>query len=266
MRALGLLLLLIVAQASHASAERYIQLSMHVVKVFAANADGRINTGTGVQMDDKHVITNCHVVGIATNVIVARGSGGVPAQLHSVDPRHDLCVMTTPHALGRPADMATSRTLKVGDTVHAVGFSGGKALSMSDGRVTALHEMDGALVIETDASFQQGASGGALFDADGRLVGVLTFFVPGLKRHFAVPVEWVRSGGSTAELPIRDATPPFWAAADEDKPYFLRAIQHENDGDWGRLQAVAKEWVEAEPNNSADIKAAVRASQLPSQR
>ncbi|MBC7206616.1 MAG: serine protease, partial [Methyloversatilis sp.] len=38
---------------------------------------------------------------------------------------------------------------------------------------------------------------------------------------------------------------------------------HENDGDWGRLQAVAKEWVEAEPNNSAAIKAAVRASQLP---
>ena len=166
MRALGLLLLLTVAQASHASAERYIQLSMHVVKVLAANADGRINTGTGVQIDDTHVITNCHVVGIATNVIVARGSSGVPAQASSVDPRHDLCVMTTPHAMGRPVDMATSRTLKVGDTVHAVGFSGGKALSMSDGQVTALHEMDGALVIETDASFQQGASGGALFDTD----------------------------------------------------------------------------------------------------
>ena len=263
MRALGLLLLLTVAQASHASAERYIQLSMHVVKVLAANADGRINTGTGVQIDDTHVITNCHVVGIATNVIVARGSSGVPAQASSVDPRHDLCVMTTPHAMGRPVDMATSRTLKVGDTVHAVGFSGGKALSMSDGQVTALHEMDGALVIETDASFQQGASGGALFDPAGRLVGVLTFFIPGMKRHFAVPVEWVHSGSTVAELPIRDATPPFWAAADEDKPYFLRAIQHENDGDWGRLQAVAKEWVEAEPNNSAAIKAAVRASQLP---
>lgn len=262
---LGLLCFISLASPAHASAERYIQLSRHVVKVFAASSDGRISTGTGVQIDGNHIITNCHVVSLAENVIVARGSNGVPATASNLDPRHDLCMMSTPMAMGSPAEVGASRDLKIGDTVHAVGFSGGKALSMSDGTVTALHEMDGAMVVETDASFQQGASGGALFDDAGRLVGVLTFYVPGMKRHFAVPVEWLaaRQASAPTTLPMRDAAAPFWAATDAEKPYFLRAIQHENDGDWGRLKSVAKEWVEAEPNNQAAVEAAVRASRLP---
>lgn len=261
---IGLLVFLGMASPVQASAERYLQLSRHVVKVFAAASDGRISTGTGVQIDGEHIITNCHVVNIAENVIVARGSSGVPATAHSTDPRHDLCLMRTPMTMGNPVEVGASRSLTVGDTVHAVGFSGGKALSMSEGKVTALHEMDGALVVETDAAFQQGASGGALFDDAGRLVGVLTFYVPGMKRHFAVPVEWLAGHGPAGpDTPRPVAGVPFWAAEDADKPYFLRAIQHENDGDWGRLQSVAKEWVKAEPHNRAAVEAAVKASRLP---
>lgn len=266
MRILGLLLMLSIAPGAHASAERYIQFSMHMVKILAANPDGRINTGTGVQLDARHVVTSCHVVGHASSVIVARGSTGVAARAQSVDTRHDLCLLGVTQPLGSPVDTVAPRSLKVGDEVYAMGFSGGKALSMSTGHVTALHDMDGAAVIETDAQFQQGASGGALFDADGRLVGVLTFFIPGLQRHFAVPVEWLAQGlahPAEIDLPIQSSVVPFWAAADTEKPYFLRAIQHENDHDWQRLQAVTKEWVEAEPRNGAAIEAAVRASRLP---
>ncbi len=266
MRCLGLLLMLSFAPFVHASAERYVRLSMHMVKILAAAPDGRINTGTGVQLDGHHVVTSCHVVGAATHLIVARGSTGMAARARSVDMRHDLCVLDVARPVGHPAGMASSRTLKVGDEVHAMGFSGGKALSMSAGRVTGLHDMDGASVIETDAAFQQGASGGALFDSDGHLVGVLTFFIPGMGRHFAVPIDWMEQGlANTAavELPVIHHVPPFWATTDAEKPFFLRAIQHENDREWARLQAVTQAWVEAEPHNHAAIEAAVRASRLP---
>lgn len=264
-----LLMLLCASGTAQASAERYMQLSMHMVKILAAAPDGRINSGTGVQLDEKHVITNCHVVGAAQNVIVARGSSGMPAQARSVDARHDLCLLSIAQPMAQPVEVSSSRTLKIGDEVHAMGFSGGKALSMSVGRVTALHDMDNASVIETDAQFQQGASGGALFDAEGRLVGVLTFFIPGMKRHFAVPTEWMQAGldnSRDVELPVAASTLPFWAAAEADKPFFLRAIQHENDQDWGRLHTVTREWLEAEPRNTAAIEAAVRASRLPPPR
>lgn len=269
MRTLGLLLMLSLTTVAEASAERYIQLSMHMVKILAAGPDGRINTGTGVQLDNGHVITNCHVLGSAKEVIVARGSGGTAGHAESVDVRHDLCLLGVSQPMAVPVDTASSRSLKVGDEVQAMGFSGGKALSMSSGRITALHDMDGASVIETDAHFQQGASGGALFDADGHLIGVLTFFIPGMKRHFAVPVDWIAHSLTEPagdEQAAQAPAQPFWAAAEADKPFFLRAIQHENDHDWSRLQAVTRAWVEAEPGNSAAIEAAVRASRLPAAR
>ncbi|MBU0603989.1 MAG: serine protease [Gammaproteobacteria bacterium] len=269
MRTFALLLMLSLTTAVEASAERYIQLSMHMVKILVAGPDGRINTGTGVQLDAGHVITNCHVVGSAKEVIVARGSGGTAGRAESVDVRHDLCLLGVTQPMAVPVDTASSRAVKIGDEVQAMGFSGGKALSMSSGKVTALHDMDGASVIETDAQFQQGASGGALFDADGHLIGVLTFFIPGMKRHFAVPVDWIARGvaeAASGEQAAQAPAQPFWAAADADKPFFLRAIQHENDHDWGLLQAVTQAWIEAEPGNSAAIEAAVRASRLPAAR
>ena len=51
MRIPGLLLMLLFATGAQASAERYIQLSMHMVKILAAAPDGRINSGTGVQLN-----------------------------------------------------------------------------------------------------------------------------------------------------------------------------------------------------------------------
>ncbi|WP_018410691.1 S1 family peptidase [Methyloversatilis thermotolerans] len=267
MRTLGLLFMLTMAPGVHAyDAELYLQLSSHMVKVMAADADGRMSSGSGVLIDDHHIVTNCHVVGRASHVIVARGSYGVPVSARTADTRHDLCVMNSATTMGNPAPLSASRELKVGDTVRAVGFSGGRALSISEGRVIALHEMDGAQVIETDAFFKQGASGGALFDEQNRVVGVLTFFVPGLQRNFAVPVEWVKKGLAEArdiELPLQMAAAPFWAAEDHDKPFFLRAIQLENEGNWNGLRAVAREWADAEPDSRGAIEAAVKASRLP---
>jgi serine protease Do len=261
----GLLLILMFASGARASAEQYLELATHMVKIHVTTPEGQAGSGTGVQLDANHVVTNCHVVASAKRVVVARGSSGVEAQVRSADTRHDLCVLSIAAPMAHPVEVSPSRTLKPGDVVHAMGFSGGKVLSMSAGRVTALHQMDNAAVIETDAEFQQGASGGALFNSEGRLVGVLTFFIPGMKRHFAVPSEWVMAGLSSVrdlELPLAGSPPPFWAAAGAEKPFFLRAIQYENDEDWGRLKAVVQQWEKADPGSAAAINASMRASRL----
>lgn len=261
----GLLLLLMFASSAKASAEKYIQFSLHMVKILVTNSEGQAGSGTGVQVDANLVVTNCHAVAAAKRVVVARGSSGVEAQVRSADTRHDLCVLSIASPMARSAEVASSRTLKPGDVVHAMGFSGGKVLSMSAGRVTALHEMDNAAVIETGAEFQQGASGGALFDSEGRLVGVLTFFIPGMKRHFAVPSEWIEAGlnkARNAQQPAPSSALPFWAASGSEKPFFLRAIQHENDEDWGRLKAVARQWIESDPSSAAAVNASMRARLL----
>jgi hypothetical protein len=105
---------------------------------------------------------------------------------------------------------------KIGDAVNAIGFSGGQVLSMSEGMVTALREVEGGWVIQTDAAFAMGASGGGLFDAQGRLLGLLTFYSPGGEgQYFVVPAQWIAEAIAAAGMP--DATQsaahvPFWTA------------------------------------------------------
>jgi hypothetical protein len=116
------------------------------------------------------------------------------------------------------------------------------------GRVTALYSYRGALVVRTSAAFRQGASGGGLFDAQGNLVGITTFYRRGEAEvaFFAIPVEWVQSL-SLAEQAARTPTRPFWMLAHAQQPHFLQVASLEADGKWGEMVEAARLWTRDEP-------------------
>jgi serine protease Do len=108
------------------------------------------------------------------------------------------------------------------------------------------------MVIRTTAAFSQGASGGGLFDSEGRLVGILTFFrVSGEVAYFAVPVEWVKNVETTQSAAVSPMEgTPFWAAAIDRQPQFLQAGALEADGRWKELAQLARGWVESDPQDA----------------
>ena len=96
-------------------------------------------------------------------------------------------------------------------------------MSLRFGNVRGLHSLDGGRVIESDAAFSSGASGGGLFDASGALVGLLTFRSRGdLASYYSVPVRWIRERLPTddqwAEVLPLDAETPFWQRDTETLP------------------------------------------------
>jgi S1-C subfamily serine protease len=94
--------------------------------------------------------------------------------------------------------IGSTKTLKVGAKVYAIGAPKGLELTLSDGIVSSLREVDGGQYIQTTAAISPGSSGGGLFDENGALVGLTTFYLAeGQNLNFAVPVEWVK------ELPKR---------------------------------------------------------------
>jgi S1-C subfamily serine protease len=100
---------------------------------------------------------------------------------------------------------------------------------LSEGRVVALHSFAGGQVIQVSAPFRMGASGGGLFDDQGRLVGILTFYrLSGDDAlFFAVPVDWV---DDTARREFKAVAPltgpePFWAGTEDVLPAFLKTQQ-----------------------------------------
>jgi S1-C subfamily serine protease len=195
-----------------------------MVQVVGITPEGRYNYGSGVRLPNGTVVTNCHVTQRAARVQIFL-SGGGSAQLQAADIAHDLCALYFPELERAPAELGTSRALSVGDRIYAVGFNAGKGLSYQPGEVAELFVHDGGMVMRITAPFTHGASGGGLFDADGRLVGILTFLRPSPAGtyYFAVPVEWLdglNAVPAQAVAPL-DGT-PFWAEVAERQPAFLR--------------------------------------------
>ncbi len=131
-----------------------------------------------------HVVTNFHVLAGARSVEVSLDAGKpLPAKVVGFSQDYDLAVVklsTVPRNL-KPIPMGTSRDLRIGQTVYAIGNPFGLSRTLTTGIVSALdrhlptseyREIAGA--IQTDAAINPGNSGGPLLDSAGRLVGVNT--------------------------------------------------------------------------------------------
>ena len=147
--------------------------------------------GSGVMLPSGDVITNYHVVKAGVRYTVGRGKQATPATLKAGDPDKDLCLLTAPGLTAKPARLGKAARLKVGEPVYAVGTPQGLELSLSEGIVSQLRGGPPPL-IQTTVAISQGSSGGGLFNAEGELVGITTFYLKDSQSlNFAVPVEWI---------------------------------------------------------------------------
>lgn len=163
--------------------------------------------GTGVVFsDDGMIFTNLHVIAGAEKVGVVFFDGTESdVDVLNVQPENDLAILkarTLPDDL-RPATLRTTRGLRTGDEVLAVGFPFGIGPTATFGVVSGLrrqhYSKEGRRnlidLIQFDAAANPGNSGGPLVTRDGDVVGIVTsifnpteegFFV-GIA--FAVPIE-----------------------------------------------------------------------------
>ncbi len=153
-----------------------------------------------------HVVTNNHVVAGARRVFVQLDAGDpIEAQPVGFAPEYDLAVVKlarVPKHI-RPIPLGTSRDLKIGQSVYAIGNPFGLQRTLTHGIVSALDRelptIEGyrevAGVIQTDAAINPGNSGGPLLDSAGRLVGVNTAIRSASGSSagvgFAIPVDLV---------------------------------------------------------------------------
>lgn len=140
--------------------------------------------GSGFVWDTQgHVVTNFHVIQSAQKVMVQLDAGKepVPATYVGGAPEYDLAVVKLAHIPPglKPLPIGTSRDLKIGQSVIAIGNPFGLSRTLTQGIISALdrylptqeyNEIAGA--IQTDAAINPGNSGGPLLDSAGRLIGV----------------------------------------------------------------------------------------------
>lgn len=179
------------------------RLLSSVASVSVARGRGATAGGSAVVVrDDGLLVTSAHVVAGVDGGGVAFADGGeLPFTVAGVDPLSDLAVLRTPDAALVAADLGDADDLVIGQLVVAVGNPLGYAGSVSAGVVSGLRRSittrDAGTVrlvedvIQTDAALHPGNSGGALADADARVVGISTALVGpsvGQGLGLAVPV------------------------------------------------------------------------------
>ena len=176
------------------------------VSSFFGGRQIRQGAGSGFLWDQHgHVVTNFHVVNGAQRIQVRLNSGeAIEASFVGGSPDHDLAVIrlrNVPQQL-RSIPLGTSKDLKVGQAVFAIGNPFGLSRTLTTGVISAIdrrlpttggYEVVG--VIQTDAAINPGNSGGPLLDSAGLLIGVNTAIISESGSSagigFAVPVDVV---------------------------------------------------------------------------
>ncbi len=228
------------------------QVAASVVKIQALRADGSRSIGSAVVIAPEKVITNCHVLRYAREIRVEQAERVFAGRMGARDEGLDLCVVLVA-GLDAPTTRYTSTwDVHLGDEVFAVGYPSGGPLSVSAGKVRRLHPYESGQVVQTSACFNPGASGGGLYDAEGRLIGILAFkAASGGDFHFVLPSEWVLK--LVDEQASADAAPSakaFWEQDARRQPFFLQAAALEQERDWRGLLNLARKWSDIESSRT----------------
>ena len=159
---------------------------------------GAESLGSGFLISaDGLVVTNNHVIEGADSVLVYLTDGTrLPAKIIGEDSKTDLAVLKIVPRHPLPfVQFGDSDSAAVGDWVMAIGNPFGLGGTVTLGIVSArnrdIDEGPYDSFIQTDASINEGNSGGPLFDMDGKVIGINTAIIAqgeaSLGIGFAIP-------------------------------------------------------------------------------
>jgi S1-C subfamily serine protease len=142
-------------------------------------ADSPVACGTGFFItEDGYLISNYHVVKGATKIRLVTRAGTIDAKVIQVDEANDLALLK---ATGKfaPLPVAASRTAHLGGTVATIGFPNpllqGFSPKLAKGEIASLSGAgDDPRYFQISVPVQPGNSGGALVDAHGNVIGIVS--------------------------------------------------------------------------------------------
>jgi S1-C subfamily serine protease len=142
---------------------------------------GRHGSGAGtVWQSDGLIVTNAHVVGGRSISVELPDGRTLPARVLAQDPARDVAALKV-ETSGLPTiPQGDSRAVRAGQWVMAIGHPWGVEGAATGGIVIGVGSewpetpRDGRAWVMVSLHMRPGHSGGALVDAEGRLVGINT--------------------------------------------------------------------------------------------
>ena len=168
------------------------RLYSNVVEVHASSRTGNTGSaGSGAIVTGDYVATNTHVILSSNgypheNIFVTAGNSErrYAVQVIAYSQNEDVAILAfvgekPPLVYGERLLMRSALSVKPGEDVFTIGNPNNMGLNVSKGIISRAAERDtmGRMVLRTDMTINNGNSGGPLFDAQGNVVGLMTYTI-----------------------------------------------------------------------------------------
>jgi len=161
-----------------------------VVRVETATA-----VGSGFFIAPDTMLTNAHVVGTNTIVSIRRRDGRtITGRVDVTAPELDIAVVriSNPDPGQATLTLGAGASARAGQEVVALGTPLGLQNTVTRGIVSAVREIGGLTLVQTDAAINPGNSGGPLLDRSGAVIGITSLGVKSAEAQglgFAIAIE-----------------------------------------------------------------------------
>lgn len=166
------------------------QKDIFVLDVLDKNGD-IYSVHSAVSFGQDTAATQCDLVRQASALRLRRGESSFVASISQKDSARNLCLLSAP-GIGKSGIAVKEEIPAAGTSVYAVSNALGLGISITEGVVSAVREYRNGSYIQFTAAIAPGSEGGGLFDASGKLLGLIIYQQrDGQNVNFARPVKWL---------------------------------------------------------------------------
>jgi S1-C subfamily serine protease len=184
--------------------EMFKKVSQSVFVIEAVDTHGEVLfQQSGVAISSHVIASTKTILGTFANITVERvhrtvaryrlrqGYRTWSVEKVSIDSQRDVSTFESPDVDAQPAQTLKFDAINVGERIYAVSFPKGQEETLTTGAVSGLDSVESATPIHTTISLAAESAGGGLFDANGKLVGLVAFSLDA-SLNTGVPSEWLQ--------------------------------------------------------------------------
>lgn len=176
---------------------------------FSASSGGQAShwSGSGIEIKDRYIVTNYHVVDGATDIVVQRVVNSTEEQFKAsvvaTDKVNDLAIIrindSRYYQFGQLPYAVKFTTSDVGESCYALGYpltsTMGTEIKLTTGVISSRSGYQGDVsTYQVSAPVQPGNSGGPLFNSKGELIGIINAKHTGAENvSYAIKTSYVRN-------------------------------------------------------------------------
>ncbi len=212
------------------AAEAFAAVSPSVLSMSVSDGEDReLVRQTAVMLGDGRLVTVCDALQGRDRLRVQAAGRNLPASLIKRDRHLNLCLLSVADR-DIPAATPAIGDAAPGTKVYAISNIQGLGIAVTEGVVGGLRSLPSGRFIQFSASIAPGSQGGALFDGEGRLLGLIDSRPQdGQNVNFARPLPEISAFIAAPHSDI------------EGQRFFDEALVRYRAQDWKALQGMSQE-------------------------